>query len=103
MLAAGKGMGKPAFRIIQTHFAAANNVGDVAAKEEVQPPSCCSSQCIRRAWLHAGCMRCGCSSDMRIQRRPCQPLRQSRMRDIRCCIFRSDNMMCRYGRRAHNY
>ena len=34
-LAAGKGMGKPAFRIIQTHFAAANNVGDVAAKEEV--------------------------------------------------------------------
>lgn len=35
-MAAGKGMGKPAFRIIQTHFAAANNVGDVAAKEEVQ-------------------------------------------------------------------
>mmetsp|Transcript_2506 Transcript_2506/g.7550 ORF Transcript_2506/g.7550 Transcript_2506/m.7550 type:complete len:636 (-) Transcript_2506:730-2637(-) len=34
-LAAGKGMGKPAFRIIQTHFAAANNNGDVAAKEEV--------------------------------------------------------------------
>ena len=37
-LAAGKGMGKPAFRIIQTHFAAANNVGDVAAKEEVTSP-----------------------------------------------------------------
>lgn len=35
-LAAGKGMGKPAFRIIQTHFAADNNVGDVAAKEEVR-------------------------------------------------------------------
>ncbi len=29
-------MGKPAFRIIQTHFAADNNVGDVAAKEEVR-------------------------------------------------------------------
>ena len=38
-LAAGKGMGKPAFRIIQTHFAAANNNGDVAAKEEVRAAS----------------------------------------------------------------
>lgn len=34
-LAAGRGMGKPCFRIIQTHFAVANNNGDVAAKEEV--------------------------------------------------------------------
>lgn len=33
--AAGRGMGTPCFRIIQTHFAAANNNGDVAAKEEV--------------------------------------------------------------------
>lgn len=31
----GKGVGRPAFRVIQTHFAAGNNVGDVAAKEEV--------------------------------------------------------------------
>eukprot|EP00951_Prasinocladus_malaysianus_P004993 scaffold35495_cov50-Prasinocladus_malaysianus.AAC.1 len=31
----GKGMGKPAFRVIQQHFSVANNVGDVAAKEEV--------------------------------------------------------------------
>jgi hypothetical protein len=33
--AVGKGMGKPVFRVIQTHFAADNNVGAVAAKEEV--------------------------------------------------------------------
>jgi len=33
--AVGKGMGKPVFRVIQTHFAAAGNVGAVAAKEEV--------------------------------------------------------------------
>ena len=33
----GKGMGKPAFRVIQQHFAIGNNVGDVAAKEEVMP------------------------------------------------------------------
>ena len=33
--AAGKGMGKPAFRVVQNHFAAAGNVGAVAAKEEV--------------------------------------------------------------------
>ena len=33
--AAGRGMTNPCFRIIQTHFAAANNIGDVAAKEEV--------------------------------------------------------------------
>lgn len=30
-----KGMGRPCFRVIQTHFSATNNVGDVAAKEEV--------------------------------------------------------------------
>lgn len=28
-------MGGPCFRIIQTHFARQNNVGDVAAKEQV--------------------------------------------------------------------
>ena len=33
--AAGRGMTNPSFRIIQTHFAAANNIGEVAAKEEV--------------------------------------------------------------------
>ncbi|GFR40703.1 hypothetical protein Agub_g1295, partial [Astrephomene gubernaculifera] len=33
--ALGKGMGKPVFRVIQTHFARAANVGAVAAKEEV--------------------------------------------------------------------
>uniref|UniRef100_A0A061S062 Upf0420 protein n=1 Tax=Tetraselmis sp. GSL018 TaxID=582737 RepID=A0A061S062_9CHLO len=31
----GKGMGKPAFRVMQQHFAISRNVGDVAAKEEV--------------------------------------------------------------------
>ncbi len=29
-------MGNPCFRIIQTHFAKNNNVGDVAAKEQVR-------------------------------------------------------------------
>jgi hypothetical protein len=33
--ATGRGMGRPCFRVIQNHFAAGNNVGDVAAKEEV--------------------------------------------------------------------
>ena len=33
--ALSKGMGRPCFRVVQTYFAAANNVGDVAAKEEV--------------------------------------------------------------------
>ena len=33
--AVGRGMTNPCFRIIQTHFAVANNIGDVAAKEEV--------------------------------------------------------------------
>ena len=33
--AVGKGMGKPVFRVVQNHFAAAGNVGAVAAKEEV--------------------------------------------------------------------
>ena len=33
--AVGKGLGKPCFRIIQTHFAMRNNVGDISAKEEV--------------------------------------------------------------------
>ena len=44
-LAAGKGMGKPCFRIIQTHFARKRgNVGDVAAKEEVR--LCCRAQAV---------------------------------------------------------
>jgi len=33
--ALGRGLGRPAFRVVQTHFAASGNVGDVAAKEEV--------------------------------------------------------------------
>lgn len=33
--AVGKGLSQPSFRIIQTHFAQANNVGDISAKEEV--------------------------------------------------------------------
>lgn len=33
--AMGKGMGRPSFRVIQNHFASGNNVGDIAAKEEV--------------------------------------------------------------------
>jgi hypothetical protein len=33
--ALAKGMGKPVFRVVQTHFAASGNVGAVAAKEEV--------------------------------------------------------------------
>lgn len=33
--ATAKGIGRPCFRVVQTHFAATNNVGDVAAKEEV--------------------------------------------------------------------
>lgn len=34
--AIGRGMGRPCFRIVQTHFAKENNVGDIAAKEEVR-------------------------------------------------------------------
>ena len=33
--AVAKSMGKPAFRVVQTHFALANNQGAVGAKEEV--------------------------------------------------------------------
>lgn len=33
--ALGSGIGRPCFRVIQTHFAVANNIGDVSAKEEV--------------------------------------------------------------------
>jgi len=33
--AMGKGIGRPCFRVVQTHFSVANNVGGVAAKEEV--------------------------------------------------------------------
>ena len=35
MQAAGKGIGRPSFRVIQNHFALTSNVGDVSAKEEV--------------------------------------------------------------------
>ena len=34
--AVGKGLSQPCFRIIQTHFALASNVGDISAKEEVR-------------------------------------------------------------------
>lgn len=33
--AAGRGISRPAFRVIQQHFATGGNVGDVAAREEV--------------------------------------------------------------------
>lgn len=33
--AAGKGISRPAFRVIQNHFATRGNVGDVAAREEI--------------------------------------------------------------------
>ena len=33
--AMGTGIGRPCFRVIQTHFALENNIGDVSAKEEV--------------------------------------------------------------------
>ena len=33
--AVGHGIGRPCFRVIQNHFAKANNIGDVSAKEEV--------------------------------------------------------------------
>lgn len=33
--ALGSGIGRPCFRVIQTHFAVENNIGDVSAKEEV--------------------------------------------------------------------
>jgi hypothetical protein len=33
--ALGAGIGRPCFRVIQTHFALSNNIGDVSAKEEV--------------------------------------------------------------------
>jgi len=42
--ALGKGLSQPSFRIIQTHFALANNVGDISAKEEVtnlESRKCC--------------------------------------------------------------
>jgi len=34
--ALGRGLSQPSFRIIQTHFALNNNVGDISAKEEVR-------------------------------------------------------------------
>lgn len=34
--ALGRGMGVPSFRVIQQHFSCSNNVGEVAAKEEVR-------------------------------------------------------------------
>ena len=45
-LAAGKGMGKPCFRIIQTHFSRNRaNVGDIAAKEEARQTQLWSLLC----------------------------------------------------------
>lgn len=45
--AVGKGLGKPCFRIIQTHFALRNNVGDISAKEEVSSfCSNCTALCL---------------------------------------------------------
>jgi hypothetical protein len=35
MQAIAKGLKDPSFRVIQNHFAVSENVGDVAAKEEV--------------------------------------------------------------------
>ena len=34
--AVGRGMSRPVFGVLQLHFALANNVGDVSAKEEVK-------------------------------------------------------------------
>ena len=52
-LAAGKGMGKPCFRIIQTHFSQNRaNVGDVAAKEEVR--TCCHHTFRSRSFMSLG-------------------------------------------------
>ena len=34
--AVGKGLGAPCFHTVRNHFAASNNVGDVAAKEQVR-------------------------------------------------------------------
>ena len=33
--AVAKGLANPAFRVVQNHFAATNNIGAVAAKEQV--------------------------------------------------------------------
>lgn len=44
--ALGKGLSQPSFRIIQTHFAQANNVGDISAKEEVTGWRKCYSECL---------------------------------------------------------
>lgn len=43
--AVGKGLGRPCFRIIQTHFALQNNVGDISAKEEVSGGNCIDWSC----------------------------------------------------------
>jgi hypothetical protein len=47
--AVGKGLGNPCFRIIQTHQAAAGNVGDIAAKEEVGLLRACARRPLARA------------------------------------------------------
>lgn len=41
--ALGRGMGVPSFRVIQQHFSRTNNVGEVAAKEEVSSLIICTS------------------------------------------------------------
>lgn len=51
--AAGKGIGGPCFRIIQTHFARSRNVGDVSAKEQVsrmQAACCCRAHAPMAHW-----------------------------------------------------
>ncbi len=73
--AVGKGLGNPCFRIIQTHQAAAGNVGDIAAKEEARLPA--AARAARRplrprplAALAAAQPRCACSWVTRVPARP---------------------------------
>lgn len=58
--AIGKGLGKPCFRIIQTHFAQQNNVGDISAKEEVRvwPQAAASVVCLQQSLCKAGKSTC---------------------------------------------
>ena len=73
-LAAGKGMGKPCFRIIQTHFSQNRaNVGDIAAKEEVKG---LGSAALSRELTDAACWpwRLAPYACQAGQHRPCQRL-----------------------------
>ena len=73
--AVGRGMTNPCFRIIQTHFAAANNIGDVAAKEEVRArswraaagaegPGLQRSICVRALGLLTTALVSGCKPEV---------------------------------------